>query len=370
MSNVFLTVYSLSDSAKSSLKEFLGEPEQDLTEGSQGVLGSTEVELPPRYHPLVVRMILALRRSFQGSSQASRKEYSMVSRDSHQGKDKSSGTAGQNENLGTLPQWIRNQLQFFWYLWVQYPFKNPLQFIRIGFSSATPPNSARRWRPLTVLLHLSSSGRNPFSKLLTGLMEGSILLLLTVFFASQWGGNIFVVSYTIAMLLVVVTVGRLMSIVYIWRSAYFLGLHVIDCQIKEQISGCLRILCSMSDVLVVVNGAYYYGGHRLELKPNWAAWRKQYDSGVFDETDMKPSNNRAHESSEEESSHGFERFRIRRKRLGAARFSGRHQEGGGSGVALRDLSLSPLSHSQVQSDVSRDSSMQRAPDASAEHETV
>lgn len=38
----------------------------------------------------------------------------------------------------------------------------------------------------------------------------------------------------------------------------------------------------MQGVLVVVNGAYYYDGYRLDYQPEFKLWRKQYASGAFD----------------------------------------------------------------------------------------
>lgn len=65
--------------------------------------------------------------------------------------------------------------------------RNPKQLFKQSFSLSKPPAAARRWRPLYLLMHLSTSGRNPIWTLLTGLVEGFILIVLTVFFAAQWG---------------------------------------------------------------------------------------------------------------------------------------------------------------------------------------
>ncbi|KAH7057288.1 hypothetical protein B0J12DRAFT_653990 [Macrophomina phaseolina] len=359
-------VYSLSENGKISLRALLGQLNQDPGEGSQGILGSTEIDLPPRYHPLISRIILSSQQAISPPVRHGRKRYLRVNRNNSQDQDEDSSSV-ENGSLEAAFQWIWKELVSFWRLWVRYPFKHPIQFIRISFSSKSSPDCARRWRPLTVLLHLTNSGRNPFAKLLTGLVEGSILLLLTVFFASQWGGNIFVVSYTIAMLLLIVTVGRLLSIMYIWRSAYFLGLHVIECQSNSQISGCLRILCSLPDVLVVVNGAYYYGGHCLNLKPAWAAWRKRYDRGEFDEATKQQSAVDVDDSDEEALDR---RLSIPRRPVGATLLPWTYHDREHSHILLQDLSVSPMGHSQFSSERSRDLSMQRAPDAAAGHETV
>lgn len=65
--------------------------------------------------------------------------------------------------------------------------RNPKQFIKHAFARSEPPAAARRWRPLYLLLHLSTAGRNPIWTLLTGFIQGFILIVLTVFFAAQWG---------------------------------------------------------------------------------------------------------------------------------------------------------------------------------------
>lgn len=247
--------------------------------------------------------------------------------------------------MDTFLQSIQDQFLFFWYHWVRFPFTQPLKFIRVGFCRGqSSTESARRWRPVTVLMHLSSSGRNPFAKLLTGLVEGAILLLLTIFFSSQWGGNIFVVAYTIALLLVVVTLGRLFSLVYIWQSAKTLGLHVIECQSNNQISGALRILCSMTGVLVVVNGAYYYEGHRLDERPKWNDWRAKYDRGDYDD-DHNDSSTRSRRVSATEASfaqQGSGRLKqalsVRKKPVSPSSHVVRHQSGESqSEILLEDI---------------------------------
>ena len=70
---------------------------------------------------------------------------------------------------------------------VWHDLRNPKQFLQKSFNTSKPPAAAPRWRPLYLLMHLSTSGRNPIWTLLTGLVEGFILILLTVFFAAQWG---------------------------------------------------------------------------------------------------------------------------------------------------------------------------------------
>lgn len=265
--------------------------------------------------------------------------------------------------MDTFLQSIKDQFLFFWYHWVRFPFTQPLKFIRIGFCRGeSSTESARRWRPVTVLMHLSSSGRNPFAKLLTGLVEGAILLLLTIFFSSQWGGNIFVVAYTIALLLIVVTLGRLFSLVYIWQSAKTLGLHVIECQSNNQISGALRILCSMTGVLVVVNGAYYYEGHRLDERPKWNDWRSKYDRGDYDEDQIysSPRSRRGSATEQASGSRLKQALSVRKKPVNPSPHATRHHsEGSQSAILLEDIGY----HSRMPSDHSLDLTMPRTPQA-------
>ncbi|KAL0261567.1 hypothetical protein SLS55_002997 [Diplodia seriata] len=186
--------------------------------------------------------------------------------------------------------------------------------------------------------------------------------------------NIFVVSYTIALLLVFVTGGRLLSLLYIWQSAKTLGLHVIECQTNAQISGSLRILCSMTGVLVVVNGAYYYEGHRLDERQGWNAWREKYDRGDYDKDD---DNTLARSHSAPATQGSFaqnlrrsglkEAWKVRRKPVGARQDLPRHRsEGSQSEILLQDISY----HSRMSSANSLDSNMPRAPEATAGHPYV
>ena len=86
-----------------------------------------------------------------------------------------------------------------------------------------------------------------------------------------------------AVLLVTITLGRALALWYVYRSAKLFGLHVIETQSPRQIIGCLRIICAMKDVLVLVNGAWYFEGYLLNEIPDWTQWRKMYEGGDFDE---------------------------------------------------------------------------------------
>ena len=95
--------------------------------------------------------------------------------------------------------------------------------------------------------------------------------------------------YVMAVLLVTITLGRALALWYVYRSAKLFGLHVIETQSPRQIIGCLRIICAMKDVLVLVNGAWYFEGYLLNEIPEWTQWRKMYEGGDFDEDHHQPN---------------------------------------------------------------------------------
>ena len=82
------------------------------------------------------------------------------------------------------------------------------------------------------------------------------------------------------------TVGRALAIAHVWLTSKTWGLHVINCEEREDILGCLRIICSMRDVLVTVNGAHYYNGHRLDYVTEFRRWKLEYVKGVYDKDDV------------------------------------------------------------------------------------
>jgi hypothetical protein len=175
---------------------------------------------------------------------------------------------------GALSQPISDQFEY-----TKSVLQNPLSILRSGFANT---EAAPRWRPLVVLIHLSTQGRPQLRTLFTGFCEAALLLVLTFFFASQWGGNLYITSIALALLLIFITLGRALAIIYVWLSARTWGLHTINCDEQSEILGCLRIVCSMEGVLVVVNGAHYYGGYRLDYYPEFRQWRKRYVTGEFD----------------------------------------------------------------------------------------
>ena len=146
-------------------------------------------------------------------------------------------------------------------------------------------SAARRYRPVIVLIHLSTEGRNVLKTLFTGFVEVILLLVLTFFFAAQWGGNLVITFLAMGLMVVFVTAGRAVGLIYVYVSAKVWGLHVVHCDEREEVRGVLRVMCSMTGVLVKVNGAAYCDGFRLNDVDGFLAWRKTYDRGGFDEDD-------------------------------------------------------------------------------------
>lgn len=145
--------------------------------------------------------------------------------------------------------------------------------------------AARRYRPLVILIHLSTSGRNVLKTLFTGLLEVVLLVVLTCFFAAQWGANLMITLYAMLILVAFITLGRMLGLIYVSLSAKVWGLHVINCDEDDEVRGVLRIICSMMDVLVLVNGATYCDGYRVDQLPAFAGWQRRYENGELDEPD-------------------------------------------------------------------------------------
>lgn len=64
---------------------------------------------------------------------------------------------------------------------------HPIDFLSNGYGKG---DQAHRWRPIIVLLHLGTEGRNFILTMLTGCIEALWYLTLTFFFSAQWGGNL------------------------------------------------------------------------------------------------------------------------------------------------------------------------------------
>lgn len=89
--------------------------------------------------------------------------------------------------------------------------------------------------------------------------------------------------YVTATLLVAITVGRALGLLYVQLSVKTYGLHMIETQNKDQLRGCLRVLCTLRDVLVTINGAWFFEGHRLDNRADWPHFQRCYSLGHMDE---------------------------------------------------------------------------------------
>lgn len=246
-------MYSLSDSAKKRLDKIIDGPVDGET---------TFTHLPPLQPPYVLFMKRLAHRIFNPRS--------------------SSNTAHTSHRPASLfrkaTKLVSRRLA--------YVFRqdNFFEMLRAGFVGRTA--SARRWRPVYLLIHLSTEGRNPLVTLFTGFIEAALLLVLTLFFAAQWGGNLVLTMIALVLLLVFVTLGRALGLIYVWLSSQVWGLSVVNCDSVDEIRGVLRIVCSIEGVLVHVNGATYYEGFRMDGREQFEEFIDDYERGNFDEKDV------------------------------------------------------------------------------------
>jgi hypothetical protein len=255
-------MYALSSG---SIEEFRKLAGTDITYDADGYrLNSTETEIPPLYHPLAEYWALWKRYASRRAVAALFRGLSAVSGRFNVRKATTVSHAHNGSSRPWRPdnhsRW-RDLPSSTWDL-VKHESAHPLKLLHNGTSTphsaptSYPMLAAMRYRPLYILLHLSTNGRNPLMTLFTGFVEGLILIALTFFFGSMWAGNLLVMSYTLALLLVTITIGRGLGLLYVVHSAKIWGLHVIETEEAREIEGCLRILCSVPEVLVYVNGSW------------------------------------------------------------------------------------------------------------------
>jgi hypothetical protein len=260
-------MYALSSG---SVEEFRKLADKEIIHDANGYrLNSTETEIPPLYHPLAEYWALWKRYASRRAVAALFRGFSTVLK-------QRSGTPSRSQSTNSRPWRPGNHQRFrdlpssTWDL-IKHEGAHPLKLLHNGTSTAHaaptshPTLSAMRYRPLYILLHLSTNGRNPLMTLFTGFVEGLILIALTFFFGSMWAGNLLVMSYTLALLLVTITIGRGLGLLYVVHSAKIWGLHVIETEEAREIEGCLRILCSVPEVLVYVNGSWVSSTHQFSL---------------------------------------------------------------------------------------------------------
>ena len=116
-----------------------------------------------------------------------------------------------------------------------------------------------------------------------GFLEGLILLSLTFFFGTFWGGNLYYTMIYLVTTLVVVSIGRALGIVYVKWSEATNGFSVIECAEVAEVRGVLRILASLNEeVMVEVNQAYYVQGRRIDRHPDFKKWLEDCERGDYD----------------------------------------------------------------------------------------
>ncbi|KAK2762617.1 hypothetical protein FQN54_000790 [Arachnomyces sp. PD_36] len=246
-----IKVYSLSDSAKAHLSSIVA---------GTAVGETTATHIPPLLPPTIGRLRSFLFGSKTPSSTPTR--------------GVPAKTQQQPGIFRRVFNKVRRRLSFI------FNRAHFIDFIHAGFGNLA---SARRWRPVYILIHLSTEGRNPLMTLFTGFIEAALLLILTFFFAAQWGGNLVITMSALALLLVFITVGRALGFIYVWVSSQVWGLTVVNCDSVDEIRGVLRIIASMEGVLVKVNGATFFEGYRMDNREGFDGFIELYERGEFDE---------------------------------------------------------------------------------------
>ena len=297
-------IYALSSQSISSLRQLIHDSKAYTLGSEEGyLLNTTETQLPP-LHPALLTSIghslysiwIALVTRFLPRallfSYRRRNRQESIDSD-YEGVRQSQGDLLEKPSVLSSRRRLRLELRLLWIMaWTAA--KSPVHFLRSGMSRKPKHTAPMRYRPLLILMHLSTDGRSPLITLLTGAIEGVILIVLTVFFGATWGGNLLVLCYVIAILLITITAGRALGLWYVVRSVRLFGLHVIETQSPRQIVGSLRILCSMKEVLVFVNSAWYFEGHRLDEREGWPEWKTAYERGDYDQDIPCKSASRSH----------------------------------------------------------------------------
>ena len=87
----------------------------------------------------------------------------------------------------------------------------------------------------------------------------------------------------LVILLLLVTFGRLLGLLYVRWSAHAYGFTMIECNDHTEIRGVTRLLASMPDVMVEVSGAQYIWGTRVDGNKEFRRWLVEVEKGNFDE---------------------------------------------------------------------------------------
>ncbi|KAF1815351.1 hypothetical protein P152DRAFT_182987 [Eremomyces bilateralis CBS 781.70] len=260
-----VSVYALSDSAKLTLQDIV---DSDPTASTN----TTATTLPPLYYPLMSKIVWTLSNFWA--------------------KLRKRQPSPPKHPQGAVVTPLKDQIEY-----AKAIFRRPSEILHSGFKTT---DAAPRWHPLIILVHLSTMGRPQLKMLFTGFVEAALLLILTFFFAAQWGGNLFITAWALGLLFIFITVGCALALVYVWLSAQVWGLHVINCDERTKIVGCLRILCSMEEELVEANGAHSFNGHRLDYLQSFKRWRLDYVSGRHDQNHAPSSASAPKESQEKD----------------------------------------------------------------------
>jgi hypothetical protein len=133
-----------------------------------------------------------------------------------------------------------------------------------------------------IMVHLSLEGGSPLVTVVTGFIQVLILLILTAFFGMYWGGTASDTLELLVVILVVVTMGRTLGLGYIRWSSQAFGFTLVECYDQNEVRRVLRLLASMPEVLVEINGAQYLWGTRVVGHNEFRRWLVSAEKGRYD----------------------------------------------------------------------------------------
>jgi hypothetical protein len=157
--------------------------------------------------------------------------------------------------------------------WLKYLIRNPFKrFKDFAF--------AGRRKPAVIMVHLHEEARSPVPSFVSGFVQGFILLCLTFFFGSFWGGGLAYTMAYVGTVLFVAFLGRLLGVFYVMWSAHANAFTVVNCEEPDEVRGVLRLLATTPNVMVEVNQRYYVDGRRIDHFAGFQAWLQKFEFDV------------------------------------------------------------------------------------------
>lgn len=125
--------------------------------------------------------------------------------------------------------------------------------------------------PMVIVIRLSAEAdpeTHPMAIMFTGILKAFILLMLTIFFGSVYGGTLFFTIILVVCFLLVIALSRTLSVwLFCWLEKS-MELRVIECESSAEMRGMARLLAAMPGMLVESKtyGYRYSGGYRVGVE--------------------------------------------------------------------------------------------------------